>query len=64
MLFAIVAGLVALLALVPAGGTPAALGAWVLLGGAPGVQNTELDRWHDAQWGGLIGALVGAGARP
>jgi uncharacterized membrane protein YidH (DUF202 family) len=49
----------ALLALTVMGGIPGLLAPWVFVGDWPGHQFPEIHRWHDAQWGAMLGLLIG-----
>jgi hypothetical protein len=49
----------ALLAWTVMGGIPGLLAPWTFLGDWPGHQYPEMHRWHDAQWGAMVGILVG-----
>src|SRR5687767_3692662 len=41
------------------GGILGLLAPWTFLGDWPGHQYPELHRWHDAQWGAMVGIFVG-----
>lgn len=43
------------------GGIPGLLAPWFFLGDWPGHAFPEAHRWHDAQWGAVVGIILGAG---